>query len=208
MQNNSLNFFRSLNDFTRHGLRSAGSPTEERVDYNALMNSADNLTTSARVARVDLLDRRKNLRGQEGDAGGDTNLFIEEFGPPRWHLVYECLEIFKKFRPGEATCTIGGPFYKFVCSVFDYATGRLSADHAKIDHWIKALVVPHRHEEQHSAKMQSLIDEENAIFKREPKLRILRISGVWLKFSRRTEQISRLLRSLVRSCFRTFPWQV
>jgi hypothetical protein len=184
----------SLNDFTRIELRRVGSDPEHHPEYNALMWAADTaslpppapddlnvalpwttrlagLKTLVKTTRNNILERRAYMRGQDGDEGGNTNIFLEELGAPRWGLVFDCLEIFEKFRPGEATGTIGGPLYEFINCVFEYATGHPSPDHAKIDRWFKDLVVPHRLESRRHARFLALEKEEEAIFERDPQLR-------------------------------------
>jgi hypothetical protein len=48
--------------------------------------------------------------------------------PPKRALAFQCLEIFDRYRPGEASSTEGGPFRTFVSYVYEIATGERTAD--------------------------------------------------------------------------------
>jgi hypothetical protein len=47
---------------------------------------------------------------------------------PKRALVLRCMEVFERYRPGEATSTTGGPFQEFVSYVYEVGTGEAIAD--------------------------------------------------------------------------------
>jgi hypothetical protein len=158
----------SLDDLTRHVLAEAAKGQEKKLQQ--LMTEADVASLPAPeaderdpcawVTRLDAISsyfdaargcfqqQREKQGRQLKDVGGNTNLWKEEAGSPRWGLVYDALQIYEMFHPEKAKATVGGKFHEFVLQLFEYTTGREGADHAKIDDWVKKLVKVHRDEKQ------------------------------------------------------------
>jgi hypothetical protein len=183
----------SLDDITRHELQNAGTGTERRKAFHDLMEDADvkalprvstdqtgsadtwverlrKLSTYADVTCSNLMDWRRLQNLSETDKGGNTNLWKETIGIPRWGLVNDALEIFDIFKPNEATGTDNGPFHSFILDLFEYATGLEGAVHGKVDDWIKRLVPAHREDKLLEAKAQKLDAEWDKLSFADPKL--------------------------------------
>lgn len=66
---------------------------------------------------------RKRLTETMGDdRGGGRNLFQQQHGSPGWHLARLCWSIFYDWG-GDPTSADGGPYYRFVAAVHEFATG-------------------------------------------------------------------------------------
>jgi hypothetical protein len=89
-------------------------------------------------------------------------MFKEDQGVPRWRLVIDCLYIYSTYKPGEATASEGGSFHQFVWDVFEYATGKEGETHAKVDQWVRKLVVPSRRIDELEEQRRALTDEIEA----------------------------------------------
>jgi hypothetical protein len=184
----------SLDDITKHELQFAGASKEMRHQFEQVMRDADaqelpkkstdtcdgpclwvlrlkKLSSYVEITRANLIERRKrNNRGVD-DVGGNTNLWKEDVGIPRWGLVNDALWIYEAFKPGDAKATIKtGGFYQFVHDLYEYATGRDAAVHAKVDDWIKRLVKPNRQDKQAKANQEKLDDEWDQISDKDPEL--------------------------------------
>jgi hypothetical protein len=185
----------SLDDITRHELQHAGTNTEHQRQFRALMEAADanglprastdktgsaaswvdrlrRLSSYAEVTSVNLVCWRGQRNLSEIDKGGNTNLWNETIGIPRWGLVNDAIQIYETFKPGEATGTESGPFHQFILALFEYATGREGNKHAKVEDWLKKLVPAHRKDKRAEAKEAKLDVEWNEIIVRDPELRI------------------------------------
>jgi hypothetical protein len=119
-----------------------------------------------RVQRF-MVERRKREKREPIDRGGNTNMWKEQQGAPRWGLVNDAIQIFELFKAGEATGTERGNFHEFVNDVFEYATGREGTTHAKVESWVKILVKAHREARKlqsvyarHDAEWNSLTDRD------------------------------------------------
>jgi hypothetical protein len=184
----------SDDDITRHELQNAGTSTEHQEQFRTLMEAADvkalprvsTDTTGSGTFWVDRLKslssyiettvnnlvywrRRQNLTVT--DKGGNTNLWKETSGIPRWGLVNDAISIYEIFKPGKATGTELGPFHKFILDLFEYATGRDGSDHAKVDDWLKKLVPAHRQDKRAEKKEDKLDAEIDEIILRDPESR-------------------------------------
>lgn len=181
----------SLDDFAKHELQYAGASTV-RHQFERVMREADveelprkstdtskaprlwvrrltKLSAYIDITKVNLLERRKKNNLAINDVGGNTNLWKENVGSPRWGLVNDALWIYEAFKPGEATATIkANGFYQFVHDLYEYATGREATVHAKIDDWVKQLVKPHREDKKDEAKEDRLHAEWRKIFDNDP----------------------------------------
>jgi hypothetical protein len=184
----------SDDDITRHELQNVGTGTEHQEQFRALMEAADvkalpRVSTDETASGTSWVDRLKSLSSyidttsinlvvwrrrqnlSEVDKGGNTNLWKETIGIPRWGLVNDAISIYEMFKPGKATGTESGPFHRFILDLFEYATGREGTDHAKVEDWIKDLVPAHR-EDKRAAKKEAKLDAEiDEIIFRDPESR-------------------------------------
>jgi hypothetical protein len=119
--------------------------------------------------RQTLIERRKSRKREPVDRGGNTNVWKEREGAPRWGLVNDATQIFELFKPGEATGTEGGAFHEFVNDVFEYATGREGTTHAKVESWVKKLVKAHREQRELQSECARLAAEWKNLTDRDPK---------------------------------------
>ena len=68
-------------------------------------------------------ERRKAKRGAV-DRGGKENIFRSTHGHEKLMLARECADLFDKCGQGHLiTRTETGPFFRFVCHVYDFAVG-------------------------------------------------------------------------------------
>jgi len=175
----------SDDDITRHELQNAGTSTEHQERFGALMEAADvkalprvstdktdggtswvdrlkSLSCYIETTTINLVAWRRRQNLSEVDKGGNTNLWKETIGIPRWGLVSDAIWIYEMFKPGKATGTESGPLHKFILDLFEYATGREGNKHAKVEDWLKKLVPAHREDkraEKKEAKLDAEIDE-------------------------------------------------
>lgn len=91
------------------------------------------------AVRRDLAAHRQKTGRSPIDLGGNTNAYKEIIGPPLWAFVSSALAVYERFKPDQATGTIGGPFHCFVLNIFEYATGKDSSKFYKVDSCIKQL---------------------------------------------------------------------
>jgi hypothetical protein len=94
------------------------------------------------------------------DTGGNTNLWKEEQGIPRWGLASDAIEIYDIFKPAEWTGTQGGSLHQFILAVYEYATGKEGEVHARMDDWVKDIVKPLRLDRELEVQEAQLTDEE------------------------------------------------
>ena len=81
-----------------------------------LLNSIQHLCVTAQAAKLNL-----SLTGPSSGQKASTM-------PPKRSLALRCIEIFERYRPGEASTTTGGHFRTFVSRVYEIATGEQDAD--------------------------------------------------------------------------------
>jgi hypothetical protein len=184
----------SDDDITRHELQNAGTSMEHQEQFRTLMEAADvkalpRVSTDKAGGGTSWVDRLKSLSSyieatsfnlvawrrrqnlSEVDKGGNTNLWKETIGIPRWGLVSDAIWIYEMFKPGKATGTESGPLHKFILDLFDYATGREGNKHAKVEDWLKKLVPAHR-EDKRAAKKEAKLDAEiDELILRDPESR-------------------------------------
>jgi hypothetical protein len=125
-------------------------------DVNDLIARLAALACRCKTTRDELQTRRAPRNLPVTDLGGNTNIWKEEVGTPRWGLVNDALWIYEIFHPGRASGTVGGKFHEFVLGLFEYATGQEGADYAKVDDWIKRLVKAHREDKRLRSKERDL----------------------------------------------------
>ena len=73
------------------------------------------------------------------DRGGRGNMYIERWGNPKHVLTRECWNTFDECKPGEATGTSGGPFYKFAAAVYEFATGNEAEVDGRLEYHVKRI---------------------------------------------------------------------
>jgi hypothetical protein len=139
-------------------------------DVNDLIARLAPLVSRCKTRQEELQTRRAQRNLPVTDLGGNTNIWKEEVGTPRWGLVNDALEIYEIFHPDEASGTVGGKFHEFVLRLFEYATGQEGADHAKVDDWIKRLVKAHREDKRLRSKQRDLDAECDEIAFRSERL--------------------------------------
>jgi hypothetical protein len=83
-------------------------------------------------------------KSRHPDNGGNTNSYKQIVGDSRFALVQEGLIVFEKYRPAEATGTVGGKLHDFLMNVFEYATGKNPDDHSKLEQWVRKLPKAYR----------------------------------------------------------------
>jgi hypothetical protein len=125
-------------------------------DVNDLIPRLVALASRCETTKEELRTRRAQQNLPVVDLGGNTNIWKEEVGNPRWGLVNDALQIYEIFHPGGARGTVEGKFHEFVLGLFEYATGQEGADHAKVDDWIKRLVKAHREDKRLRSKQRDL----------------------------------------------------
>ena len=183
----------SLDDITRHQLQCAGVGEEFRGPFIDLMKAADahglprksteqiddpspwvyrlsKLSAYAEVTRTNLIELRRRENRSEKDVGGNTNLWKEDVGVPRWGLVTDALKIYELFKPDKARATIGGKFHQFAQDLFEYATGKDASVHAKVDDCVKSVVKATRQDKALEEKEDRLEAEQWEIFEHDPGL--------------------------------------
>ena len=176
---------KSLDDFTRHRLQTAGSGIgdfSKFVDY-PLMNEADvdglpppdeeilYPRQDGWVQRLDALSRYANATScmflmskgivniDTADKGGNSNLYKTLYGTAKWNLVHQGWHVYEMFKPGEATGTEGGSFHLFLQDVFEYATGLEPEEHSKLTEWLKKVPPVNRRMHEITERRLALIDE-------------------------------------------------
>jgi hypothetical protein len=215
LANSLASHLNSLDDITRHALQFAGD-YEGNLNYlRAHMQAADvqrlpksstenepnsslwvlrltKLSSYAGITHNNLLAGRKKRSLPIKDSGGNTNLWKEEMGIPRWGLVNDALKIYEIFKPGKATATVGGSFHKFVHGVFEYATGKEAAIYAKVDEFLKDLVKVNREdrqlkemEERLEVELEKLMDGDPRLYPSTNSDRVMQIREELRKISSR-----------------------
>lgn len=169
----------NLNDITRHELRFTGSEGihDSRImalaEIHALPQASNDespptdITWDARLGAlsdhyqftIERLAQERAKKRQVKDRGGNTNLWKETFGNPRWGLAIDSLTLFDAFKPDQARPAPGGNFHNFVLDVFEFATGSASVDCAKMDDWIKDIVPAYRAIKQLDARIDKIRDQ-------------------------------------------------
>jgi hypothetical protein len=213
----------SLDDITRHELQFAGASEHMRHQFEQVMREADvgelprkstdtckaprslvervtKLSSFAGITKANLLERRKKNNLSVDDVGGNTNLWKENVGIPRWGLVNDALWIYEAFKPGDAKATIKTRgFYQFVHDLYYYATGRKAAVHAKIDDWVKRLVKPHREDKEEEVKQNRLDVELGKLLDGGPettktaRARVLKIKKEMEEIATRREALAQIM---------------
>ena len=85
--------------------------------FSDLRDLLPELSSATQTLLSDLPDKAEKKEG--------TELWPDSL---KSQLVWDCFEIFEKYRPGEASTTTGGDFRDFVSRVFEITTGKRDAD--------------------------------------------------------------------------------
>jgi hypothetical protein len=122
----------TLDDIGRYELLSVdlkAEPGREMKDSQAYRLYVDEISRLRKrdldIDRVEqnLINSRKNTKGEAVDRGGKPNLWYERRGSPYWGLVHDALTVFNLFKAGEAIGYGDSDFQQFVndASFFTYS---------------------------------------------------------------------------------------
>jgi hypothetical protein len=147
------------------------STDEHRDNVISWVHRLRSLSQYAEVTRSNAVRWRGQQGGEVEDTGGNTDLWKETKGTPRWGLVNDAILVYEIFKPGRATGTEGGPLHQFMLDVYEYATGLEGNIHAKLDDWLKKLVKANRKDRDARAQTAALDAEWDSILDLDPALR-------------------------------------
>jgi hypothetical protein len=176
-----------LDDMTIHYIQTTGSgitryrefvtaDVMKEAEVDGLPQVGGDNRTCAWVRRLSALSQymnltramfliRKNIESPDepADKGGNTSLYKEIYGSPRWHLVHEGWHLYDMCKPNQATGHVDGPFHAFLKYVFEFATGLDPEQDSKLTGWLKKLCRANREMKEVMLRRDQLEEELNML---------------------------------------------